>query len=88
MKFLIRNTGGFVEKGECSKSSLAQYKLTLDCETYQGSNGEIYEGLFIEINSLEDLMKLYKDCKQELIISKSYFNDNILAIEIYDWWRE
>jgi len=44
-------------------------------------------GWFIEINSLEELMKFYKE-NGELIIRGCWDNPNINIIEIYDDYRE
>lgn len=44
-------------------------------------------GWFIEIKSLEELLK-FKDKYGNIIIRDSYQNYNILEIEIYDCYRE
>jgi hypothetical protein len=46
------------------------------------------EAWFIDIETLEDLIKLQNEVKQELIIGKCFWNDEIQSIEIYDDYRE
>lgn len=45
------------------------------------------EAYFIQINTLEDLIK-FKDIRGELILSTAYDNPRINSIEIYDDYRE
>ncbi len=51
---------------------------------YREFNKEIW---VIEINTLEDLLKLENNYGN-LIIERAYENDEIYEIEIYDDWRE
>jgi len=51
---------------------------------YRKFNKEIW---VIEINTLEDLLELH-ELYGKLIIEKSFENENIYEIEIYDDWRE
>lgn len=42
---------------------------------------------YIEISSLEDLVKLQNKCEEELIIHENYLNNEYPEVEIYDAWR-
>ena len=48
----------------------------------------VAEGYFIEINSIEELLELQKEVRSELIITSAADNESILAIEIYNNYRE
>jgi hypothetical protein len=45
------------------------------------------KGFFIEVNSLEDLIRLFEHYGK-IIINNNYYNENIKNIEIYDDYRE
>jgi hypothetical protein len=42
---------------------------------------------YIYINTLEELLRLYEQCSEELVITKDIFTDE-KCIEIYDGYRE
>ncbi|MCX4356819.1 MAG: hypothetical protein OSJ43_11485 [Oscillospiraceae bacterium] len=69
-------------------------KWTDDGENHRiNSDGFIERAMYkpawrIEINSLEELLKLQSECGEELIISPNGLNDSYYDIEIYDDWRE
>ena len=42
----------------------------------------------IRIDSLEELMDFYKNVGEDIIITNSFLNDDIPALEIYDDYRE
>lgn len=46
------------------------------------------EGWFIDISSLEDILKFKKEVDENIIIKNSWVNKEILEIEIYDNYRE
>lgn len=46
------------------------------------------EGWFIDIETLDELIKFENETKSNLIIGKCFWNTEINSIEIYDDWRE
>lgn len=42
---------------------------------------------YIYINSLEELLQLYEQCNEELVITRNLYTDE-KCIEIYDGYRE
>lgn len=89
MKFIIYRTSGYyanVEKLEDLGINLNKYNVSLESKIDRYGNELEYA--VIEINSLEELVRLTKDYKQIILDSNNTFVDGILDLEIYDTWRE
>lgn len=71
--------GSWLSKGVNHKTSKGQIQREFP-------NGA--EGHFIEINSIEELLEFQKKVGSELIITSSFNNESIPAIEIYNDYRE
>lgn len=71
--------GSWLSKGVNHKTSKGQIQREFP-------NGA--EGHFIEINSIEELLEFQKKVGSELIITSSFNNESIPAIEIYNYYRE
>ena len=56
-----------------------------DTERMNYETGELLELNTIEVNTIDDLIKIIKDNKAEIILG---FTDNVLSIEIYNDYRE
>ena len=55
---------------------------------YKNDDKEIIKAWFININTLEELMELRKQVKEDLIIGRSYEDEDIVEILIYDDYIE
>lgn len=68
------------------------YENSYDHKVTKGGISRIvknkHTGYFIEINTLDELMDFFKDCKTSIVIQKHYCNPKITEIEIYDAYRE
>ncbi|AXQ79435.1 hypothetical protein DDV21_010285 [Streptococcus chenjunshii] len=84
MKFMITTTIGNVDY-YLNDVLTGKYPVTKK-ETSHEIGME--EGRFIEVNSLEELLKIKEKTGYNLIISKSPENSEIPCIEIYNGWRE
>jgi hypothetical protein len=71
--------GSWLSKGVNHKTSKGQIQREFP-------NGS--EGHFIEINSIEELLEFQRKVGSELIITSSFNNESIPAIEIYNDYRE
>ena len=78
-KRFSRIEGSWLSKGVNHKTSKGQIQREFP-------NGA--EGHFIEINSIEELLEFQKKVGSELIITSSFNNESIPAIEIYNDYRE
>lgn len=78
-KRFSRMEGSWLSKGVNHKTSKGQIQREFP-------NGA--EGHFIEINSIEELLEFQKKVGSELIITSSFNNESIPAIEIYNYYRE
>ena len=78
-KRFSRREGTWLSKGVNHKTSKGRIQREFP-------NGA--EGYFIEINSIEELLELQKEVRSELIITSATDNESILAIEIYNDYRE
>lgn len=48
-----------------------------------------FQDFFVEINNLEELIKLMRECGEPLILGYEHgYSDNEFDIEIYDGYRE
>ena len=56
-------------------------------EVTRGISTKVVDISYIHIVSLEDLLRLYEQCKEEIIITRNLFTDE-KCIEIYDGYRE
>nr|DAG57151.1 MAG TPA: hypothetical protein [Caudoviricetes sp.] len=90
MKFRITATlcggekGRMIERYPFLKDKVKTEQLTTTEETLYGSFTSTHEECFIEIATLEELIKLGKMCGKEIII----LTDDEPEIEIYDAYRE
>lgn len=89
MKFIIYRTSGRyvdVEQLEDLEIDLDKYNVSLESKIDCFGNEKTYA--IIEINSLEELVKLTKDYGL-IVLNPTYsWVDGMQAIEIYDDWRE
>lgn len=89
MKFTIYRTSGHyvdVEKLEDLEIDLNKYNVSLESKI--NCFGEEKTYAVIEINSLEELVKLTKDYGQ-IVLNPTYsWVKEMQVIEIYDDWRE
>ena len=81
MKFIIRATYG--DLAEDYKEVLKPFNYQI--EELIGWRGLEYSVATVEINSLEEMLKLKKAVKTDIIILK---DEGHLSIEIYDGYRE
>ncbi len=79
MRILIRATSRYTPEAEDYKPKLKDFKY----EEVRDDSGNV--NCYIEINSIEDLIKLAEVVEHELILH--HFEDETF-IEIYDDWRE
>jgi hypothetical protein len=82
MKILIVNTANcyMALEEDVYKSKLQDFKF----EEVKDDSGNV--NCYIEINSIEDLAKLYEAVGHDLILH--FEDDDESFIEIYDDWRE
>lgn len=89
MKFIIYRTSGHyvdVEKLEDLGIDLNKYNVSLESKIDYFGDEKTYA--VIEINSLEELVKLTKDYGQ-IVLNPTYsWVKEMQVIEIYDDWRE
>ena len=78
MKFKVVRTSSWEEKKPCRGAKE---------EEYIDDNGKTQIGWFINIDSLEELIRLKNKCG-DLILTNSIHNNKIDVIEIYDAYRE
>lgn len=62
--------------------------LRYDKDGYLFDDEEIGEDWTVELNTLDDLLNLVKDCEQEIVIQKYRFNDCYYEIEIVDNYKD
>ena len=89
MKFVIYRTSGpyTFEDLEQLGIDLKKYNIFLVPHLSRYSNTEVVKYAIIDIQSLEELMKLTKDYGN-IVIQKPDFVKGIPEIEIYDTYRE
>lgn len=90
MKFIIFRTSGYfedVEKLEDLRLDLNEYNVSLESKINRCEKEKTYA--VIEINSLEDLIKLTKKYQQIVLnAGETSCVKGMPDLEIYDTWRE
>lgn len=90
MKFIIFRTSGYfedIEKLEDLRLDLNKYNVSLESKINRFGKEQKYA--VIEINSLEELIKLTKEHGQIVLnAGNSSYVKGMLDLEIYDTWRE
>lgn len=83
MKFVISRTSNLWNDGKPCNEAIEE---TFSCKD---KHGEVYKRKrwVIQINSLDELLKLKEKCNHDLVICKNIFDDSY-EIEIYDDFRE
>ena len=86
MKFLLRRTSGNYDKLPIKSKEWKVTKENFSATDFAKPFDT--EGWFIEINTLEELIKFFNYCNNDLIITQSMYNHKLLELEIYDDYRE
>lgn len=91
MKFMLIATNRDISKylsELCNKFNISME--TFACKTGIPMQDFERNEYVIELNDLQDLLKLKEICGEELIIRNvpPYYNDDLLTIEIYNDYRE
>lgn len=86
MEFLVERASSIFNKAENLKIDLKRWKAE-EKSYYSTTHKKDMMGIFIEINSLDELME-FKQLYGDIILQTNIFNPNITTLLIYDDYIE
>lgn len=82
MKFVVSSTSGGYREQPCEEA--IRGSIEIENKIYNKSTVDVW---FVEINTLEELIKFYEEYG-DIIITDCLWNKSYTEIEIYDDYRE
>ena len=82
MKFVVSSTSGESREQPCEEA--IRGSIERENKIYNKSTVDVW---FVEINTLEELIKFYEE-NGDIIIKDCFWNKSYTEIEIYDDYRE